>query len=76
MTTITVANPNNAKKHVVASFGDLDMANCIESTIILWKISRLAASDGADDDTNDCVLMEFDIHHQVEKAGTVVEYPT
>lgn len=76
LSTITVANPANVNKSVVAGFGDLDMTGFRESAIILWKISRLAFSDGVDDDTNDCLLMEFDIHFLSNKDGTLVEYPT
>lgn len=75
LATITVANPQNVNEHVIAGFGDLAMAGFRESAIILWKISRLAQSDAADNDTNDCLLAEFDIHFQVQKTGTVAEYP-
>lgn len=75
LATITVANPQNVNRHVIAGFGDLSMAGFRESAIILWKISRLAQSDAADNDTNDCLLAEFDIHFQVQKTGTVAEYP-
>jgi hypothetical protein len=36
----------------------------------MWRITRLASSDAADDDTNAIVLAEFDFHYQIEKAGT------
>jgi hypothetical protein len=74
--TITVANPANVNTSVVAGFGPLDMDGFRESAIILWRISRLASSDAVDDDTNDCFLMEFDIHYQSNKDGTTVEFPT
>lgn len=75
LATITVANPNNVKKHVLGAFGDLSMTGMKESSCVVWKISRLANTDAADDDTNACVLLEFDIHYQDEKAGTVPEIP-
>lgn len=76
LTAVTVANPASVNKHVIAALGDLTMAGTKESAIILWQVWRLALSDGLDDDTNDCLLMEFDIHFQVEKTGTTSEYPT
>lgn len=75
LATITVANPANTKKHVIAGFGDLPTTGLRESACIMWKISRLAATDAADDDTNACALLEFDIHYQIEKAGTPLELP-
>lgn len=76
LATVTVANPANVLKHVVASFGDLTMTGYKESAIIVWKISRLANTDALDTDTNACVLTEFDLHYQVGKSGTIGEYPT
>ena len=74
LATITVANTQNVKRHTSSTFGDLAMTGFRASTIILWKISRLAASDAADDDTNDCLLMEFDFHYQTWRPGTVGEF--
>jgi hypothetical protein len=76
LATITVANPENVNRHVVAGFGDLVMTGFRESAQILWRITRLAAADAADDDTNDCLLIEFDIHFQKRKVGTIEEYPS
>lgn len=76
LATVTVANPANVLKHVIASFGDLTMTGHKESAIIVWKISRLANTDALDTDTNACVLTEFDLHYQVGKSGTIGEYPT
>ena len=76
MTAITVANPANAKKQVIASFGDLTMAGYIGSTCMLWKVTRLAQSDAADDDTNAAILLEFDIHFQINRHGSYSEIPT
>ena len=72
---ITVANPAATAKHVLASFADLTMTGYRESTVILWRISRLANSDAADDDTNAAILLEFDIHFQRGKSGTLTEIP-
>lgn len=75
LSTITVANPQSVNKHVIAGWGDLDMTGIGESAIILWKITRLASSDGADTDTNSCNFLEFDFHYQHDKGGTPEEYP-
>jgi hypothetical protein len=74
--TITVANPQNVNRHVLASFGTLSMANVTESACLVWRITRLAASDALDNDTNACTLLEFDIHHQIAKFGSVSEDPS
>jgi hypothetical protein len=72
---ITIANPQNVYKHVIDEWDDIPMIGYTESCAILWKITRLAASDGLDTDTNDCELLEFDIHYQSNKTGTVSEIP-
>ena len=67
--TITVANPENTSRHILSAFADIDATGFTESCILLWKVSRLASSDGLDDDSNACALLEFDIHYGVEKLG-------
>lgn len=76
LSTITVPNPNNVNLHVLSPFGDLPMTGFRESCCILWQIVRLAGTDAADDDNQTCLMAEFDIHYQVQKQGTVPEYPT
>ena len=73
LSTITVTNPNNVNRHVAASFGDLTMTGFTRSAIILWKITRLANSDAADNETNDVALLEFDIHYVTNRNGTETE---
>lgn len=77
LATITEANPGSGTKLILnpAGFGALPMVGYRESCCILWRISRLAASDGADNDTNAWVLVEFDIHFQIEKQGTQLMIP-
>lgn len=72
--TITIANPTNVNRHVIASFGDLAMVGYRTSCAILWKISRLAFSDAADNDGVDSLLLMFDIHYQLNRRGTRGEY--
>lgn len=76
LTAVTIANPASVNKHAIVGLGDLTMTGFHESAVILWQVHRLAASDVLDDDTSDCLLMEFDIHYQIEKTGTVAEYPS
>jgi hypothetical protein len=75
LTAVTVANPQNTAKHVIADLGDVPMTGVTESGILLWQVWRLANSDAADNDTNAALLMEFDIHFQVGKPGTPDEIP-
>lgn len=75
LSTITVANPNNVNRHVAARFGNLVMTGFHESACVLWQIVRLAGTDAADNDNQVCLLVEFDIHYQIHKAGTVPEDP-
>ena len=72
--TITIPNPQNVLKSVIQGFGDLDMTGFGLSSIIMWKISRLRASDAEDTDANTCALMEFDIHYQSSRAGSPREF--
>lgn len=72
---VTVANPDNVNRHVHADLGDLDMTGFRESACILWSITRLALTDVADTDNQTCLLVEFDIHHQLNKLGSVPEHP-
>lgn len=74
LSTITIANPGAAAKLLLPDgFGSLTMPGYRESCCILWRLSRLASSDPADDDTNACTLIEFDIHYQINKPGTKFE---
>ena len=72
--TITVANPNNAKRHVLASFATVAMTGYTLSSCLMWRITRLAASDAADNDTAACALMEFDIHYEIDTVGSRQEF--
>lgn len=73
LATITVANPNNALRHILAAFGDLAMTGHTLSAMILWKITRVASDTVNDTDPNDVVLAEFDIHYQRDAMGSLQE---
>lgn len=72
---ITVANPQNTQKEVLAGWGDLPMTGYRESAVIMWKITRLAASDAADNHTSLVALLDVDFHYQIGKLGTDNELP-
>ena len=67
--TITVANPENTRKNVYGKFANIDMTGFTVSSIILFRLSRLAGTDGADNDVTACVLTEFDIHYTADRFG-------
>ena len=71
--TITVANPNDIDLHVLASFTPIDMSGKHVSCCMMWRISRLAASDAADNDTSTIIFLEFDIHYRADSGGSILE---
>lgn len=73
--TITIPNPQNTKDEVLVGFNSINMSNLKESAVIVWKISRLALSDVLDTDNSSIALLEFDIHFQNDKMGTVNQIP-
>jgi hypothetical protein len=74
--TKTLASPENTKRHAILSFDEIAMTGYRESCCILWRISRLGASDAADTHDQLVALVEFDIHHVKAKYGTEFEIPT
>ena len=70
---VTVTNPQDTDKHVYADLGNIPMTGYLVSCCIHWKVARLASSDGDDDDTNACALLEFDIHYQLDSEGSRTE---
>jgi hypothetical protein len=73
LAAVTMANPANTAKHAFKSLGSVTMTGFTEAAVVMWEVARLAASDAADNDTNDCFLMQLDLNFQVEKKGTVGE---
>jgi hypothetical protein len=73
--TITITNPNNARAHIIKGWNPITMTGSIGSTMVLWRITRLA-SDTLDNDSSTIILAEFDIHFQVDKVGSPAEIPT
>ncbi len=73
--TDVISNSDTAGKMVISTFGEVAMADMLESCMMVWKIRRNVAA-GADDYAADARLFEFDIHYQVGKFGTVSEIPS
>lgn len=73
--TITIANPQNVNQEVLQGFNPISMTGLKESAVIVWKITRLANSDVGDTYTGLVALLEFDIHFQTDKMGTITEIP-
>lgn len=69
-TAVTVPNPADTTLHLLVGFGDLTMVGYTASSMLNWKLSRLANSDVLDDDTGDWYLLEFDVHYLVGRSGT------
>ena len=74
LTTVTRANPNNAKTHAIVSFGDLDIPGKTISTIVHGRVTRLASSDSDDNYTGVCALYSADLHIRRRRWGTEAEY--
>jgi len=71
--TVTDAADGNANKHQITGFGEIDMTEYKLSTIMLWRITRLAANE-SDTYGADARLLEFDIHYQIDALGSGQEY--
>lgn len=73
LATVTAANPQNVRRHALVPFGDLTMVGMLISTNILWKLTRLAASDAADNDTSVIELLDLDFHILLDASGSRLE---
>lgn len=72
--TVSSTNPANTAKGGIISFGNLDLAGKGVSTIVHARVSRLAATDGADTDTSVIALYSADLHIRRRRWGTEQEY--
>ncbi len=61
-----------ANSMLLTAFGSINMGKQKESTCLLWQVRRLGNSDA---DNGDARLFEFDIHYQIDKPGSVLEFP-
>lgn len=70
----TVDN-DTAVRHLITSFGDLDLTGETLSAIIKFKISRLGSSGGASDDyAANALALSFDFHYQLDRPGSRQEF--
>jgi hypothetical protein len=74
LSTVTKANSNNAKRHTIVSFGNLDLPGKTISTIVHGRVTRLASSDAADNYTGLVALYSADLHIRRRRWGTEAEY--
>lgn len=75
--TVSHVNPNDTTQISIVSLGDLDLSGAYgASTLIHFRISRLASSDAADTDTSVIALYSMDLHYQVRAAGTETVVPS
>jgi hypothetical protein len=75
LSTITVNNPGNIKAELAVSFGPLPMVQFSESSIIMWKLTRLGKDNPNDTDKDNIALLSLDIQYLVEKLGTATMTP-
>lgn len=67
------AGDGTADKHQIAEWAAIDMAGMEMSCIIKFKISRIGGGP-SDTYTADAKMLEFDIHYQIDSAGSRQEY--
>jgi hypothetical protein len=72
--TVTDAAPGALLTQQIASFPEIVGTSMVESSLLNCRFFRKAA-DAADTYAADAVAMSFDVHFEVEKLGTVEEYP-
>lgn len=70
--TLVAGDPTVSDAHCITSFGAVEMTGRRESSVICWQVRRQGATDA---DNGQARLFEFDIHYQVDKAGSVSEIP-
>jgi len=66
---ILTASSGVVGRHQTANFPSIDNQGAAVSTMMIWKLSRVA-TDGTDDYTGDARLLEFDIHYQIDTIGS------
>jgi len=68
----SIGDSSVTNRHVLTSFGEMDMTGRQESCIFAWQIRR---QGGTDADNGTARLLEFDIHYRKNKSGTPREIP-
>jgi hypothetical protein len=73
--TFSVTNPARTLKSSLCPLGTLPLTGYKGSTLIHFRISRLANSDAADTDTSVIALYSLDLHLRIRRAGSENEIP-
>lgn len=74
LVTVTDAGDGTAYKHQIASLADIDGSDIdVMSTMLLCRIYR-DADNAADTYSGDAALLEFDIHYEIDQAGSSQEF--
>jgi hypothetical protein len=68
----TVDN-NTATRHLITSFGAMSLTVGL-STMIYFKLTRVASNTGTDTYNADALAMSFDFHYPVDSPGSASEY--
>jgi hypothetical protein len=73
-TTSAITDNDTANEHLLTGLGTIDMSGADSvSSMIKIEISRIGASEG-DTYGADAKLLEFDIHYQIDSAGSETEF--
>lgn len=60
-------------EHLISSFGEIEVPDCLISCVMLWKVSRVGG-DAADTYGADARLLEYDIHYQIDDLGSKQQF--
>lgn len=71
---ITVPNPGNVNKGIIAAWADIDMTGYKISAGVAWKITRLGSGDVLDNDAGSIALVFWDIHWQKNRLGSIGKF--
>lgn len=71
--TLAAGDQTVSDDHLLTSFGDVTMAGALGSAMLAWRIYRRGSSDA---ESNAVTLLEFDIHYQSDRGGSVEEVPS
>lgn len=69
----TQASSGVVGKHQIVSFAEVTGVGSLVSTMIMWKVTRVA-NDDTDTYTGDARLLEMDIHYQIDTVGSRLEH--
>lgn len=72
--TVTITLANSTQTHQIFELPDISTTGKNDSYICKVRLSRLAASDAADNYAQDCRLLAFDCHFLQQSLGSVNQY--